>query len=348
MQTQVSVIMPVYNAEEYLREALQSVREQTHTAFELITVDDGSTDGSSRILREFASRDKRIITWRGANRGVAAVANECVKHARNDLIVRCDADDLMLPNRLERQIWFMENHPEISAACAYAWLTDRHGKVLARATPQIDVDRGIRELNPDHFVHLINSCAILRKRDLVAVGGYATAYRFGEDRELWGRLVASGYRLGVQPEFLSKVRIHRSSLTGSKTRNNELTCRYIDHNIVRELQGQKRISFATFLEQRKRLPILRRLFQNLSDISEIYYKEATRDYAEKQRWSCLGHSMLAIALNPMWAIRMLRKTVFRSRSAEPSRAARRQAKSLASEPEMKAKPFAAAQDHGTV
>lgn len=323
MQTQVSVIMPVYNAEKYLPEALQSVREQTHTGFELIAVDDGSTDGSSRVLREFASRDNRIVTWRGVNRGVAAVANECVKRAKNDLIVRCDADDLMLPTRIERQIRFMEKHPEISAACCYAWLTDRRGKVLARAMPQIDVDRGIRELNPGHFVHLINSSSILRKRDLVAVGGYATNYRFAEDRELWGRLVASGYRLGVQPEFLSKVRIHRSSLTGSETRNNELTCRYIDHNIIRALRGQKRISFPAFLEQRKSLPILQRLFQNLSDISEIYYKEATRDYAEKERLSCLGHSILAIVLNPMWGLKMLRKTVYRSRLAGPSQAASR-------------------------
>lgn len=320
METRVSVIMPVYNAEEYLAEALQSVLGQTYQRFELIAVDDGSTDGSSRVLSEFSRRDKRISTWRQANRGVAAVANECLERAKNELIVRCDADDVMLPNRLERQVLFMEEHRDLSVASSYAWLIDRYGNVLARATPKIDIERGLRELDPDYFVHLIQASSIMRKSHLVAVGGYSKEYGFGEDRELWGRLVASGYRLGVQPEFLSRIRIHRSSLTGSDTRRNELTCRYIDHNIVRALQGQKHIPFDVYLDERKKLPICRRLFQNMRDVSEVYYKEATRDYAEQDRLSCLGHSILAIVLNPVWGVKMLRKIAHGGRLARTKEA----------------------------
>jgi glycosyltransferase involved in cell wall biosynthesis len=99
MESEVSIIMPVYNAQEFLAEALQSVLDQTHQCFELIAEDGGSTDRSAEILADFARRDKRIAFSRTEKRNVAAAVNSCLEKARSDLVVRLDADDLMLPNR---------------------------------------------------------------------------------------------------------------------------------------------------------------------------------------------------------------------------------------------------------
>ena len=232
----VSVIMNVYNAQEFLAEALQSVLDQTHQNFELIVEDADSTDESADILADFARRDKRIAFWRTEKRNVAAALNSCLEKARNDLVFQLDADDLMLPNRLERQIWFMQQHPDVSAACSYAWLIDRNGRLLAEAKPTIDVDRGIRERKPAYFVHIIDPACVMRRKHVRALGGFSSDVRF-EHRELWGRLVASGCRLAVQPEFLIKRRLHRGSATGSEIRRNTLEREFIDQNIVRSLQG---------------------------------------------------------------------------------------------------------------
>jgi glycosyltransferase involved in cell wall biosynthesis len=307
MQTEVSVVLPVYNAEEFLAETLESIVSQTQENFELIAIDDGSTDRSSEILADFARRDKRIIFFRRENRGAGATANECMERAKSALVVRHDADDLMLPNRLERQIWFMRQNQKISASTSYAWLVDRNGNSIAEAKPKVDIDRGIRESNPHWFVSLIQPATIMRKRDIAAVGGYRSDYRFGEDRELWGRLVASGYRLGVQPEFLIKQRLHGSSLTVSKLRGHVLICDCIDQNILRSLRGQPYISFETYLESRQKAPFLKRLSRDVQELSLIHYKEATRDFADRKWWRFLKHSTSAVFLNPAYGLRMFQK-----------------------------------------
>jgi glycosyltransferase involved in cell wall biosynthesis len=308
---QVSVILPVYNAEEFLTEALQSVLNQSHHSFELIAMDDGSTDGSTEILAEFARRDKRVAMHRRQNRGVAATANECLEKARNELVVRIDADDVMLPNRIERQVSFMQQHQAISVASCYAWLIDRKGKVLARAKPEVDIERGIRECEPNYFVSLIQPATIMRRQHVAAVGGYSSGYRFAEDRELWGRLVVAGYRLGVQPEFLVKQRIHRSSLTGQSMRQNEVVCRFIDGNIRRVLQGQPSLSFEVFLDQRRKLSLFKRLARSGEELGSVFYKQATRDYAERRWWSLFRHGTSAVCLSPAYGIRILQKLAFR-------------------------------------
>lgn len=307
MHPNVSVILPVYNAEEFLAETLQSIIHQTHENFELIAIDDGSTDGSSDILADFARRDDRIVFSRRENRGAGATANECMKKARSSLVIRHDADDLMLPNRLERQIWFMQQNPDICASTSYALLIDRNGNLIAEARPKIDIERGIRELNPHWFVSLIQPATIMRTQDIEAVGGYRSDYRFGEDRELWGRLVVSGYRLCVQPEFLIKQRLHGSSLTISKLRHHVLTCDCIDHNIIRSLRGQEYLSFETYLESRKKTPLFKRLSRDARELSLIHYKEATRDFADRQWWRFFKHSTSSVFLNPANGLRMFQK-----------------------------------------
>jgi glycosyltransferase involved in cell wall biosynthesis len=306
MQIEVSVILPVHNAQEFLAEALQSVLDQTHQSFELIAIDDGSTDRSFDILAAFARRDRRIVVARQDNRGVGITVNECLERAKNELVVRFDADDLMFPVRLERQTWFMQQHQQISVATSYAWLIDRRGNLLAEAKPTIDIERGMRELNPKYFVELVTPSTIMRKTHIQAVGGYPMGYRLG-DRELWGRLVASGYRLGVQPEFLLAQRLHRSSITANGTHRSVVEGKFIDQNIIRALQGQPHVSFETFLHKRSRLPLLKRLARTADEFSLAYYREATRDFAERDWWRLMTHSTSAICLNPIRGLQMFRR-----------------------------------------
>ena len=96
----ISVVLPVYNAEAYVREAVQSILAQSFTDFELIIINDGSTDGSGAILRELAARDTRIVLVERPNGGLVSALNEGLEMARADLIARMDADDVAMPERL--------------------------------------------------------------------------------------------------------------------------------------------------------------------------------------------------------------------------------------------------------
>ena len=100
----VSVLMPVYNAEAYLAEAVQSVLDQTWADFELIAVNDGSKDASGAILEDFARRDQRVRVISRPNTGIVGALNDAFAVARADLLARMDSDDLCMPARLEKQV----------------------------------------------------------------------------------------------------------------------------------------------------------------------------------------------------------------------------------------------------
>lgn len=312
---QVSVIVPVYNSEAFLAEALQSVLNQTHRDFELIVLDDGSDDGSPEIAANFAQRDRRIILLNSMNQGAPSAANQCLHRANNELVVRLDADDIMLPQRLERQICFMEQHPDLSVATSYVWLINRWGAVIGRAEPYIDIDRGIKERKPDHFVNLVQPATIMRKSHILGVGGYPVGHPPCEDRELWGRLVVSGYRIDVQPEFLTKQRIHCGSLTGRDFHHNVIIGRFIDYNITRSLRAEPQVGFERFLREQCCLPLGTRLLQALHDWGKAHYRAATRHFAERHWWRFAEHGAVALCLRPLWGLRMFRKVAIRHQAS---------------------------------
>lgn len=109
----VSVILPVYNAEQFVAEAVLSILGQSFSDFELIAIDDGSTDRSAAILDSLAAKDARIIVLRQSNSGLIATLNRGCASARGQYLARMDADDVSLPERLRTQVQYLENHPEI-------------------------------------------------------------------------------------------------------------------------------------------------------------------------------------------------------------------------------------------
>ena len=303
-----TVSMAVYNAEGFLANAINSVLNQTYSNFEFVIVDDGSTDGSAGILAQFARTDPRVRVIRQPNGGPAAAANTGLRAAIGDIVMKFDSDDIMMPDRIERQLAFMLEHPEVSVSTSWAYLVDSEGRTVGKSHPQVDVDLGKIKRDPSYFVNIIHPASVMRKSHVLEVGGYSPNFRFGEDRELWGRLVTSGRTLAVQPEYLLKQRLHGGSLTLDRMQTNELACRYIDANIVRRLDGLAELSYEEFLRARAERPLHARIQSWIDDASSMLYKRATRDYAERRWFSLVRHSLGAIALRPSNALRMLRKS----------------------------------------
>lgn len=207
----VSVLLPVYNNMPYLPEAAQSILDQTFTDFELIIIDDGSTDRSPQVLREFAQRDPRIrLTLRDHNEGLDAGLIEGVEQARGRYIARMDADDVSLPHRLHRQVEHLESHPEVVLVGSRVMLIDPDGAPIcefARETTHEEIDRAHLELRWP----IVHPAIMFRKKEMLEAGGYRRQYESLEDFDLFLRMAERG-RLENIPEVLLHYRQHCDSM----------------------------------------------------------------------------------------------------------------------------------------
>ena len=127
LSPKISVVMPAYNAAEYLDEAIRSILNQTFRDFEFIIINDGSTDDSISILDKQQKLDSRIRVYHQENQGMIAALNRGCRLARGKYIARMDADDISLPGRLEKQLKYMERHPQIGILGTWIYSIDKNG-----------------------------------------------------------------------------------------------------------------------------------------------------------------------------------------------------------------------------
>ncbi|KEF41456.1 MAG: glycosyl transferase [Cyanobium sp. CACIAM 14] len=186
----VSVILPVFNGRPYLHDAIASILTQLHDDFELIVIDDGSTDDSVSILEQLD--DPRIRLVRQPNQGLAATLNRGISLARGQYIARQDQDDLSYPERLAKQVAYMDSHPECVLLGTWAQImeVDRLVERFHRH-PVDEAELRYQMLFNNPFVH---SSVMLRRTALQQVGGYTTDpdRQPPEDYELWSRLSRAG------------------------------------------------------------------------------------------------------------------------------------------------------------
>ena len=210
----VSVVMPVYNAEKFLAEAIESILTQTFSDFELIIVDDGSTDGSAGIIQAYDERDDRIHSVQlDMNEGVASARNRGTALSSGKYIAAMDCDDISLPERLQQQVEFLESHPAIDAV-----------GVGTRMVHEDLTPRLIYRLSKDHalivYEMLVGGAGIVRASSMVrreifdCVRGYDPDYKFAIDFEFYLRLVwEKAIRYANLPALLYLYRRHESSVT---------------------------------------------------------------------------------------------------------------------------------------
>jgi len=205
----VSVLMPVRNGERWLEQSLRSIAQQTVRDFEFLVVDNGSTDRTPEILARACADDERLVALSEPHRGIVPALNTGLAAARAPLIARLDADDMAMPNRLERQLEFMARHPDVGLLGSWADVIDTRGKVYGHRRPVTGHDDLVRILkfsNP--FIHP----AVMFRTGLVRqLGGYRAAFEVSEDYDLWLRM-AEVTVLANLPEPLVFYRLHAGNL----------------------------------------------------------------------------------------------------------------------------------------
>lgn len=217
----VSVLMPCYNAGETLAEALESLEAQTYPDFEVIAIDDGSTDTTSQILHSWSERDHRFQVITQTHKGIIAALNEGIQVCRPRYIARMDADDFSYPTRLESQVNFLEMHPEVDVA---GCLVEGFPPSQVHAGFQIYIewlnslvsDTNIRR---EIFVEspLAHPSVLMRKECLIEAGGYQE-HGWAEDYDLWLRLYLAGKHFAKVPQVLLGWRESPERLTRTDPR----------------------------------------------------------------------------------------------------------------------------------
>lgn len=211
---EISVIIPVYNAASFLYESIESILNQTFSDFELIILNDKSTDGSLEIIKSFQSKDNRIIIIdKEQNVGPANLRNEGINAAKGTYIALMDADDIALPTRFEKQIAVLKNNPEIGV-CG-TWFTffgSKKDKIIKHNT------------NPDAIkVSFLHSCnignpTVMFKKEVLGDLKFDNEYVPVEDYDLWSRLLAKTNFYNI-PESLLNYRQHNNNISKTKIDN---------------------------------------------------------------------------------------------------------------------------------
>lgn len=212
----VSVLMPVYNGGPYLAEAIQCILHQTFADFELIIINDGSTDDSEAVIRSF--HDPRIRYISQQNQGLAATLNNGLAVARGKWIARQDQDDVSLPERFAKQLAFLEAHPEVGLLGTCATVTDAQGKAIgALDHPTTDGPLRFALLFDSPFVH----ASVMAARSLFEkVGGYDTDPLVFEDYDMWSRMMRHTQGANL-PERLVRYREVSTSISRVTTKRQD-------------------------------------------------------------------------------------------------------------------------------
>ena len=291
-----SVLMPVFNAANYLTEAVESIRAQTFGDFELIAVDDGSTDRSLQILQRLAKEDARIRIVSRPNTGIVGALNDGLAATRGEFVARMDADDIALPTRFEKQLAALRLDPGCVALGSAIWFTDPAGRPLKAYRPPLSHTSIEEELARGNGGALIHPTVIFRREALLQCGGYRAQYNYIEDLDLYVRLLDMG-RLANLPDILLRYRQHPQSV-----------------NHVKGSRAAQAAEIIAPLRQRKGLPpvsseILAQDSPKLGNLGDCYRKwaldaaeggnfdsawpnalQAVRhDPLQKKNWSCLRY-----------------------------------------------------------
>jgi glycosyltransferase involved in cell wall biosynthesis len=240
----VSVLMPAYNAQTTVASAVESVLRQTLTDFEIVLVDDGSTDATPGILDDLRRRDPRARVINAPHRGIIHALNIGIAECRAELIARMDADDISHPSRLEMQADFMRARPDISVCSSLVRMFPRKRLLggMVRYERWLNSLLTPDEISRDMFVEspLAHPSAMVRRDELTAIGGYQER-GWAEDYDLWLRYHAAGKRFCKVDRMLLFWRQTEGRLTFTDGRYSvENFLRAKAHYLARMLSGTNR------------------------------------------------------------------------------------------------------------
>lgn len=232
MMIRISVLMGIYNCASTLVEALDSLYAQTYQGFKVILCDDGSTDDTYAVAKDYAAQHDNIVLLRNEqNRGLNYTLNHCLEYADTEYCARMDGDDVSLPDRFEKEISFLDQNKDYAVVSTPMIYFDEKGDFRS--------GRGRGKVTAMDFVYGTPIChapCMARTRVIKEVGGYSVSKKLlrVEDYHLWFKVFAAGYSLYMLDECLYKMRDDRNALSRRNwlTRRNEAYVKHVGYKML--------------------------------------------------------------------------------------------------------------------
>jgi glycosyltransferase involved in cell wall biosynthesis len=218
----ISIICSIYNSNKTLPQMIESVLNQTYKNFELILINDGSIDNSLKIIQEFADKDNRIVIIDKKNSGLTKSLNVGLKKAKGKYIARIDADDIWYPDKLQKQIDFLERNLYYALIGTAYNEIDENGKVIfqKQRLPLLITDEEIRN-NIAKFNPFFHSSVMFRKEILDIIGFYNEEFKYTQDYEFWIRIMTK-YKVTNLPEVLASRRYSDNMISIKKEKEQRM------------------------------------------------------------------------------------------------------------------------------
>lgn len=210
---EISVVMSVYNTEKYLQESIESMLNQTFKNFELIIINDHSTDNSLKIIKDYSKKDDRIILINNKkNSGSAFSRNEGIKIARGKYIAIMDSDDISLPDRLDYQHNFLEEHKNLFLVGG-SWINiTESGEEISTVKHSFGINKINKKLPYKSMIH--QPTIMFRNEEIIS---YRDKFRYAQDRDLFLRFLSGGKTMEIVPKVFIKYRINSGSVSIKKS-----------------------------------------------------------------------------------------------------------------------------------
>ena len=268
----VSVVLPAFNTEKYVGEAVESILSQTFTDFELIVIDDGSTDHTAEILQSITDSRLRVLS-NASNMGLPKSLNRGIADSHGYYIARQDADDISLPDRLRKQFEYLENYPEVALLGTGRNTISDTGELIGK---NIIISKPKFEdlLHKNCFIH---GSTMIRKNTLEVVGGYDETFHSAEDYELWLR-IAKRFPVANLPEVLYIYRVHLESMVNKFRHTNILYTL-----LAREIYSNKVVAEIYSQVPKKESEFYVRFFSKENKIR--YHRKLAKHHKKFQRYS---------------------------------------------------------------
>lgn len=293
----VSVIMPAYNCEQYVKQAIECILNQTYTNWELITGDDGSKDNTKKLIDGFSDHRIRII-HNDNNQGYLKIWNKLIAHAKGDYITFLDADDLCALNRIELLVHALNSNPTIGAVGSNFKRINSKNEIIDESNFPLkheEIKLGI----PEHY-YFIGSALMIRKNVYEQIGGYHPFFeRMGAEDHYWVYLILEKFKMINIPQSLYMYRFNENSVSGNLANN---PSKLNIPKILEHLIQQRKNTGTDDLEQGN-INTINEMLQALNkpyinDASYYFYYIAKRRFYEGHKWLALRHLLAAIKKAP--------------------------------------------------
>ncbi|WP_026463742.1 glycosyltransferase family 2 protein [Adhaeribacter aquaticus] len=305
----VSVILPVYNQEKFLAETIESVLSQTYKDFELLILDDGSTDKSPQIIKEYAAKDKRIVPYFEQNAGRSLATNKIVERANGKFCALLDADDLMLNDRLEKQLNFHLANPEIDATSCHSYYIDEWGKTMGvQQYAFLQTAEECRRVKEEKRSVICSITGLMiTKKAYLETGGFRPKFWPCDDFDFINRIIEKGFLLVIIQEVLMKYRIHSSSVTGKKQWQLFKIYDYANHCMNLRWTNKPEVSLEEYEKIRSKEPLLVKWKRMNHNYSILFLQKANFSLYTKNYFKFLYFFSVASFFGPKYVFYSVQK-----------------------------------------